>query len=154
MAEEGIKIITVNRKARYNYELLEKFEAGLVLMGTEVKSLRAGRVNIKDAYGEIRGGELWLVALHIGPYEQGTTSAHEPERRRKLLVTARELRKLHSKIQEKGLTLVPTRLYFKGGWAKVELALARGKRQYDKRQAIAERDSARALARAKRGDRE
>jgi SsrA-binding protein len=151
---EGVKIIAVNRKARFNYELLETVEAGMVLVGTEVKSLRAGKANIKDAYGEVLGGELWLVGLHIGPYEQGTTGAHDPERRRKLLVGARELKRLHTKVQEKGLTLVPTRLYFKAGWAKVELALAKGKRQYDKRQTIAKRDAERAVARARRGDRE
>lgn len=151
---ESVKIITINRKARYNYELVELFEAGMVLTGTEVKSLREGRATIKDAYGELRKGELWLVGLHISPYDQGTTAAHEPERRRKLLVNAKELRRLHSKIQEKGFTLVPTRLYFKAGWAKVEMALARGKRKYDKRHAIAERDAARAVARARRGDRE
>ena len=123
---EGLKIIAVNRKARFNYELLETLEAGMVLVGTEVKSLREGKVNIKDAYAEIVGGELWLVGLHISPYEQGTTGAHEPERRRKLLVNGRELRRLATKVQEKGLTLVPTRLYFKAGWAKVELALGRG----------------------------
>ena len=151
---EGLKIIAVNRKARFNYELLETLEAGMVLVGTEVKSLREGKVNIKDAYAEIVGGELWLVGLHISPYEQGTTGAHEPERRRKLLVSGRELRRLATKVQEKGLTLVPTRLYFKAGWAKVELALGRGKRQYDKRQTIAKRDADRAVARARRGDRE
>ncbi|MCB1162774.1 MAG: SsrA-binding protein SmpB [Candidatus Krumholzibacteriia bacterium] len=151
---EGLKIIAVNRKARFNYELLETLEAGMVLVGTEVKSLREGKVNIKDAYAEIVGGELWLVGLHISPYEQGTTGAHEPERRRKLLVNGRELRRLATKVQEKGLTLVPTRLYFKAGWAKVELALGRGKRQYDKRQTIAKRDADRAVARARRGDRE
>ena len=154
MAEESIKIITVNRKARFNYELIEFIEAGMVLTGTEVKSLREGRASIKDAYGEIVGGELWLVGLHISPYEQGTTAAHEPERRRKLLVNAKELTKLHRKIQEKGLTLVPTKLYFKRGWAKIELALGRGKRKFDKRQAIAERDTARAVARARKGERE
>lgn len=151
---EDVKIIAVNRKARFNYELLETVEAGMVLVGTEVKSLRAGKANIKDAYGEVLGGELWLVGLHISPYEQGTTGAHDPERRRKLLVGAKELKRLQTKVQEKGLTLVPTRLYFKAGWAKVELALAKGKRQYDKRQTIAKRDAERAVARARRGDRE
>ncbi len=151
---ESIKIITVNRKARYDYELLERFEAGMVLTGTEVKSLRTGKANIKDAYGSIERDELWLVGLHIGPYEQGSTMAHEPERRRKLLLNARELKKIRVKTMDKGLTLVPTKLYFKGGWAKVEIALAKGKRKYDKRQSIAERDAKRAVARARRGDRE
>ena len=151
---ETIKIIAVNRKARFDYELLETFEAGMVLVGTEVKSLRAGKANIKDAYAGVEAGELWLIGLHISPYEQGTTSAHEPERRRKLLMNAKELRRLVVKIQEKGLTLVPTRLYFKGGWAKVELALARGKRKHDKRETIAARDAALSLARARRGERD
>ncbi|MBM4119009.1 SsrA-binding protein SmpB [bacterium] len=151
---EAIKIIAVNRKARFDYELLETFEAGMVLVGTEVKSLRAGKANIKDAYAAVEDGELWLVGLHISPYAQGTTDAHAPERRRKLLMNAKERRRLVIKIQERGLTLVPTRLYFKGGWAKVELALARGKRKHDKREAIAARDAARSVARARRGERE
>lgn len=151
---ETIKIIAVNRKARFDYELLETFEAGMVLVGTEVKSLRAGKATIKDAYAGIEEGELWLIGLHIGPYAQGSTSAHEPERRRKLLMSAKERRRLVIKIQEKGLTLIPTRLYFKNGWAKVELALARGKRKHDKRETIATRDAERSLARARRGERE
>ncbi len=151
---ENIKIIAVNRKARFDYELLETFEAGMVLVGTEVKSLRAGKATIKDAYAGIEEGELWLIGLHISPYAQGSTAAHEPERRRKLLMNAKERRRLLVKIQEKGLTLIPTRLYFKGGWAKVELALARGKRKHDKRETIATRDAERSLARARRGERE
>jgi SsrA-binding protein len=151
---ETIKIIAVNRKARFDYELLETFEAGMVLVGTEVKSLRAGKATIKDAYAGIEEGELWLIGLHIAPYAQGSTDAHEPERRRKLLMNAKERRRLVIKIQEKGLTLIPTRLYFKNGWAKVELALARGKRKHDKRETIATRDAERSLARARRGERE
>jgi SsrA-binding protein len=151
---DAIKIIAVNRKARFDYELLETVEAGMVLVGTEVKSLRAGKANIKDAYAGIENGEIWLIGLHISPYEQGTTAAHEPERRRKLLLNAKERRRLVIKIQEKGLTLIPTKLYFKAGWAKVELALARGKRKHDKRETIATRDAERSLARARRGERE
>lgn len=151
---ENRRNISLNRKARYDYHILESFEAGMVLVGTEVKSLRAGKVNIKDAYGSIEEGELWLLGLHISPYEQGTHANHDPERPRKLLVSKRELKRLLGKVQEKGLTLVPLALYFKDGWAKVEMALARGKRQYDKRHAIAERDADRALARARRGERE
>jgi SsrA-binding protein len=151
---DAVKIIAVNRKARFDYELLETFEAGMVLVGTEVKSLRAGKATIKDAYAGIEEGELWLIGLHIAPYAQGSTAAHEPERRRKLLMNAKERRRLVVKIQEKGLTLIPTRLYFKNGWAKVELALARGKRKHDKRETIATRDAERSLARARRGERE
>ncbi|MCP4546427.1 MAG: SsrA-binding protein SmpB [bacterium] len=151
---DGTKTICVNRKARYDYHLLERFEAGLVLTGTEVKSLRAGQANIKDAYAGIEEGEIWLIGLHISPYDQGSTHAHDPERRRKLLLNAREVKRLITKIRDKGCTLVPTKMYFKGGWAKIEIALAQGKRKYDKRQAIAERDAARSLARARRGDRE
>ncbi len=151
---ESVKIITVNRKARYDYDLQERFEAGMVLTGTEVKSLRTGKANIKDAYAAFEQGELWLVGLHISPYEQASTTAHDPERRRKLLLNAREIKKIRVKVMDKGLTLVPTKLYFKGGWAKVEIALAKGKRQYDKRQTIAERDAKRSLARARRGGRE
>jgi len=151
---DGVKNICLNRKARFNYHILETFEAGLMLTGTEVKSLRAGRANIKDSYGGIEDGEIWLIGLHISPYEQGSTHAHDPERPRKLLLSAREIRRLINKVQEKGHTIVPLRMYFKGGWAKVEIALATGKRQYDKRHAIKERDAARAVARARRGERE
>ncbi|MBN2172399.1 MAG: SsrA-binding protein SmpB [Candidatus Krumholzibacteriota bacterium] len=151
---EAIKQICANRKARYDYHLLETFEAGLVLVGTEVKSLRAGKANLKDSYGRIEGGEVWLVGVHISPYEQGTHGNHDPERPRKLLLSRREIKRLTGKLQEQGLTLVPLRLYFKGGWVKVELALAKGKRKYDKRQAIAQRDADRAIARARRGERD
>ncbi len=153
MAEDR-KNISVNRKARYDYHILESFEAGMVLLGTEVKSLRQGKVSLKDAYGSLEDGELWLYDLHISAYEMGTHANHEPERPRKLLVSKKELRRLIGKVREKGLTLVPLAIYFLGGWAKVEMALARGKRKYDKRQAIAERDAARAVARARRGERE
>jgi len=143
--------VCANRKARFDYHILESFEAGLSLVGTEVKSLRAGKANLKDSYARYRGGELWLVGMHISPYEQGNRQNHEPERERKLLMGAREIRKLRRQVEEKGLTLVPLRVYFtEKGWAKVEIALAKGKAKYDKRQAIAKRDSDRATARAKR----
>ena len=151
---ENSKNICRNRKARYDYHILETFEAGMVLLGTEVKSLRAGKASIKDSYGSIEKGELWLLDLHITPYAQAAYDNHEPERPRKLLVTQRELRRLRNKVREKGYTLVPLSLYFKGGWVKVEMALAQGKRKYDKRHAIAKRDADRAIARARKGERE
>lgn len=132
--------VAVNRKASHDYELIERFEAGLVLLGTEVKSARAGRVNLKDSYASPRDGELFLFKAHISPYTHGTYDNHEAERPRKLLLHKRELRRLIGKITERGLTLVPTRMYFKDGRLKVELALARGKRQHDRRAAARERD--------------
>ncbi len=150
---EKQKQVCANRKARFDYHILDTFEAGLVLVGTEVKSLRAGKANLKDSYARFKNGELWLVGMHIGPYEQGNRANHEPERMRKLLLGARELRKLKRQLDEKGLTLVPLRVYFTDrGWAKIEIALGRGKAKYDKRQAIAKRESDRAAARAKRRD--
>lgn len=147
--EDGsIRVIANNRKARHLYQVLETLEAGLVLRGTEVKSLREGKASLGDAYAVIENGEAWLVNLHISPYEQGNQFNHEPLRRRKLLVHRRDLRRLTGKTQEKGLTLVPLRLYFKEGWAKVELALARGKKTHDKREDIAKRDAERDMARA------
>jgi SsrA-binding protein len=151
---ENSKNICKNRKARYDYHILETFEAGMVLLGTEVKSLRAGKASIKDSYGSIEKGELWLRDLHITPYAQAAYDNHEPERPRKLLVTQRELKRLIGKVREKGYTLVPLSLYFKEGWVKVEMALAQGKRKYDKRHAIAKRDADRAIARARKGERE
>ena len=145
------KQVCANRKARYNYEILETVEAGLVLTGTEVKSLRAGRAQLKDSYARFQDGELWLMGMHISPYEQGNRANHDPERPRKLLLGARELKRMERKIEEKGLTLVPLRVYFnEKGWAKAEMALARGKDTYDKRQAIAKRENERALARARK----
>ena len=149
-----VKSICKNRKARFDYHILESFEAGIALLGTEVKSLRAGKANIKDAYGTIDRGELWLHGLHITPYEMADRDNHDPERVRKLLVNAKEIKRLIGKTREKGLTLVPLALYFKGSWVKVEMALAQGKRKYDKREAIAKRDSDRAIARARKGERE
>jgi SsrA-binding protein len=130
----GERDATVNRSASHNYFLLEKFEAGMILSGTEVKSIRAGHANLKDAYGIIKDGELWLLNAHIGPYDHGNIFNHAPLRTRKLLVHKEELRKLIGKTQQKGLTLIPTRIYFKNGRAKCELALARGKQLWDKRE--------------------
>ncbi len=130
----GERDATINRSASHNYFLLEKFEAGMILSGTEVKSIRAGHANLKDAYGIIKDGELWLLNAHIGPYDHGNIFNHAPLRTRKLLVHKEELRKLIGKTQQKGLTLIPTRIYFKNGRAKCELALARGKQLWDKRE--------------------
>jgi SsrA-binding protein len=145
--EEGIKIITTNKKAFHDYQILEKLEAGLVLTGSEVKSLRQGRCNIKDSYARIINGEAWLIGLNISSYADASYHDHEPERRRKLLLHKDEIKRLHRKVQEKGFTLIPLRLYFKKGVAKVEIGLATGKREYDKRQDIAKRDQERELKR-------
>lgn len=144
----GEKPIADNRKARHDYQLLERFEAGVVLTGSEVKSLREGRVSLQQAYADVREGEAWLVGAHIDPYEQAGIQNHEPERDRKLLLHRRELDSLYGKVREKGLTLVPTRMYFKDGRVKVELALARGRERADKRRVIAERDAQRQIERA------
>jgi SsrA-binding protein len=143
----GIKSIARNKKARHEFEILDTWEAGLVLLGTEVKALRNGRVNMGDSYGEIRKGEVWLVKLHIGPYEMGNRENHEPFRRRKLLLNRREIRKLIPKIEERGLTLVPLSLYFKKGIVKVEIGLGRGKKVHDKRDSKAKKDVERRIAR-------
>jgi SsrA-binding protein len=142
------KLIAENRRARHDYQLLERLEAGLVLTGTEVKSLREGRATLAQAYAEVREGEAWLVGAEIAVYEQGNRANHEPTRARKLLLHRREIDSLYGKIREKGLTLVPTRLYFKDGRVKVELAVARGKEQRDKRRDLAERDARRQIERA------
>jgi len=134
------KNITSNRKALHEYFIVQKFEAGISLVGTEVKSLRAGKANLVDAYASIRDGEVWLLKAHIGVYDQGNINNHDPVRKRKLLLKKSEVRKLRIKIDEKGHTLIPLRLYFKQGKVKVELALARGKRSYDKRESIAKKD--------------
>ncbi len=144
----GTKLIAENRRARHDYHLLERYEAGLVLTGTEVKSLRDGKAILQRAFGDLRGGELFLVGAHIPEYAQGNVQNHDPDRDRKLLLHRRELDQLLGKVQEKGLTLVPTRLYWKNGRAKVELALARGKDVRDKRRDIAERDARRQIERA------
>ena len=142
------KLIAENRRARHDYQLLERFEAGLVLQGTEVKSLRAGRATLGQAWADVREGEAWLQGAEIAVYEQGNRANHEPTRPRKLLLHRRELDRLHGQLREKGLTLVPTKLYFKDGKVKVELALARGKDVRDKRRAIADRDAQRQIERA------
>jgi SsrA-binding protein len=142
------KLIAENRRARHEYHLLERYEAGLVLTGTEVKSLRDGKAILQRAFGDLREGELYLVGAHIPEYAQANIQNHDPDRDRKLLLHRRELDQLVGKVQEKGLTLVPTRLYWKDGRAKVELALARGKDVRDKRRDIAERDARRQIERA------
>ena len=141
-------VIATNRRARFEYEILETFEAGIALLGPEVKSLRAGRVNLADAYAIVRKGEALLLHLHISPYAQAGRENPDPRRDRRLLLHRREIRRLQGQLAERGLTLVPLRLYWKQGRAKVELGLARGKRRYDKREAIKARDSEREMARA------
>ncbi len=145
--ETGRKLIAQNKKARHDYHIEDVFEAGIVLTGTEVKSLRAGRASLVDGYARIKDGEVWLEGVHIPEYAEGTWTNHEPRRPRKLLLHRAEIGKLIGKTRESGVTLVPLSLYFKDGKAKVEIALARGKRSYDKRQAIAARDAAREVAR-------
>jgi SsrA-binding protein len=144
----GEKLIAENRKARHEYHLLERVEAGLVLTGSEVKSLRAGQAQLQRAFADIRDGELWLVGAHIAPYEQAAIENHDPDRDRKLLLHRREIDSLKGKLQERGFTLVPTRLYFKDGRAKVELALAKGKDVRDRRREISKRESDRQIERA------
>jgi SsrA-binding protein len=152
--EQGRQIVAQNRKARHDYHIEDTYEAGLILTGTEVKSLRAGRASLLDGYAEVRDGEVWLRNVHIPAYAQGSWTNHEPRRSRKLLLRKDEISKLIGKTQEKGHTLVPLALYFADGYAKVELALARGKKTHDKRHALAEkqakREADRAMARARR----
>ena len=149
----GTKLIADNRRARHDYHLLERFEAGLVLTGTEVKSLRQGQATLQRAFADVRDGELWLIGAHIPEYAQGNVANHDPDRDRKLLLHGREIDSLTSKVKERGLTLVPTRLYFKDGRVKVELALGRGKEMHDKRRDIASRDAQRQMERALRARR-
>jgi len=146
--ETGRKLIASNRRARHDYFVEETYEAGLVLTGTEVKSLRAGRASLVDGYATVSDGEVWLQGVHIPEYTEGTWTNHEPRRARKLLLHRQEIAKLVGKTRESGLTLVPLQLYFRDGRAKVELALARGKKAYDKRQTLARRDAEREIARA------
>jgi SsrA-binding protein len=146
--EDEQKYITINRKAYRDYHIEQSFEAGLVLTGTEIKSLRAGRANLQDAYAVVENGEVFLMNAHISPYEHGNRYNPDPKRKRKLLLHMYEIRRLIGKTQEKGLTLVPLRMYFRRGYAKVELALARGKKLHDKRDAIAERQAHRDMERA------
>jgi SsrA-binding protein len=145
MPEAEIKPVCRNRRAHFLYEVLETVEAGLVLQGSEVKSLRAGRANLTDSYARVRRGEAWLVATHIDVYPQANQFNHEPKRERKLLLGKREMARLDGKLRERGLTLIPLSIYFRGPWAKVELALAKGKRAHDKRESIARRETERRL---------
>jgi SsrA-binding protein len=146
--EAGRKLVAQNRKARHDYAILDTYEAGVVLTGTEVKSLRAGRASLVDAFASIKDGEVWLQGVHIPEYTQGTWTNHEPRRSRKLLLHRDEINRLIGKTRESGLTLVPLQLYFRDGKVKIELALARGKRSYDKRQDLARRDANREMTRA------
>lgn len=150
---ESHKIVATNRRAKRNYDVVESFEAGIVLLGSEVKSVRAGQVQLKDAYGAIRGNELWLEKAHIAPYQFAREGGHDPERPRKLLLKRREIDRLIGKVREQGLTLVPMSVYFVHGLAKVEVALAKGRRDYDKRRKLVERQQQRDMERALRRDR-
>ena len=146
--EKGRKLIASNRRAHHDYTIVDKYEAGIQLMGTEVKSLRAGRASLVDSFAQEKDGEIFLYNLHIPEYALGTWTNHEPRRTRKLLLHRDQIRRLIGKTRESGLTLVPLSLYFSNGWAKVELGLARGKKSYDKRQALAKRDAEREISRA------
>jgi len=143
-----VKVIATNKKARHDYFIEDSYEAGLVLTGSEIKSIRAGQVNLRDSYAALQDNELWLVNSHIAPYKQASYQNHEPRRQRKLLLHRREINRLIGKLQEKGLTLIPLQLYLKNGLAKVELGLGRGKKQYDKRQTMRERDDRRRISRS------
>lgn len=145
--EKGRKVVATNRKARHDYAILDEYEAGIALTGTEVKSLRAGRVSLVDAFAQIKDGEVYLHGMLIPEYTHGTWTNHEPRRVRKLLLNKLEIARLVGKVRESGLTLVPLALYFSDGWAKVELGLARGKKSYDKRQDLAKRDAEREISR-------
>ena len=149
-ADKGDKVIATNRRARYEYHIGDRFEAGIVLQGTEVKSLRQGGATIRDAYCVIQKGEVFLTGSHIAPYRHGTHFNHDPERQRKLLLNRKEIHKLAKAVNQKGSTVVPLKLYFKNGLAKVEIGVATGKKQYDKRKDVADRDSKRRLQRLKR----
>jgi SsrA-binding protein len=146
--ETGMKLVAENRRARHDYHLTDRYEAGVVLTGTEVKSLRDGRADLARSYADVRDGEVWLVGSHIPTYDQGNVANHDPDRDRKLLLHRKEIESLYGKVRERGFTLVPTKLYFKNGRAKVELALARGKETRDKRRDIARRDADRQIERA------
>ena len=157
MPPKGVKVVASNRRARHDYDILETYEAGIALVGSEVKSLRTSKVQMSDAYAAVDGGEAWLHNLHIAPYSHSAGhSGHDPERKRKLLLHRAEIDELAARVHQERLTIVPLAIYFKDGRAKAELALARGRRTYDKRQAIAARDAARdterALARGRRGE--
>ncbi|HEY6191285.1 MAG TPA: SsrA-binding protein SmpB [Bacteroidota bacterium] len=141
------KIVVRNRKAAHDYFIIDRYEAGIVLKGTEVKSLRQGNANLQDGYAVVKDGEVWLIGLHISPFEKGNINNHDPKRDRKLLLHKQEIRRMFGKLSQKGLTLVPLRIYFNKKVAKVELAVARGKKDYDKREAIAKRDAERHMRR-------
>jgi SsrA-binding protein len=148
---ESVKVVSKNRKAGFEYFLLERFEAGLALKGSEIKSVRAGQISIAEAYVDIENGrDAWLIEAHIAPYEQANRFNHDPQRKRRLLLHKREIRKLWESVKQKGMTIVPTQVYLKDGRAKIEIALARGKKAYDKRATIAKRDQAREQERESR----
>ena len=155
-APEGLRVVASNRRARHDYFIDETFEAGLVLTGSEIKSVRGGKVSLQQAYVQIDGREAWLVGAHIAGYSHAGYADHEPTRQRKLLLHRRQIDRLHVAVQHKGLTIVPLRLYLKDGWAKLEIGVARGKKHHDKRHSLRERESRRdmdrALARARKGD--
>jgi SsrA-binding protein len=148
MSDNGVKIIARNRKASHDYFLEDRFEAGLVLKGTEIKSIRSGQVSLKEAHVVVNGEEAWIVDMHVAPYEAASKYNHEPKRKRKLLLHKREIERLYGQIRQKGYTVIPTQLYLKRGLAKVEIALARGKRKYDKRRELAEKAAQRDVERA------
>lgn len=150
MAKGGVKVVATNRRASHDYELLERFEAGIVLTGTEIKSVRANKVSLQRSFVQPRGDELWLVDAHIAPYEHAGYEQHDPDRARKLLLHRREINSIIDALTMKGLTMVPTKMYLKEGRAKVEVALARGKKKYDKRADLAKRDAKRQVERALR----
>jgi len=150
MAQQGFKIVARNRKARHDYELLDRFEAGLVLFGSEIKSIRANQVTLQQSFVIVKRGELWLMEAHIAPYEFAGSAQHDPTRPRKLLLHRGEINKIVVALTTKGLTMVPTKMYLKDGWAKLEVALARGKKQHDKRADLAKRDAKRQVERALR----
>jgi len=151
---DGTQAILVNRRARHNYQILETFEAGIALRGTEVKSIRARKVSLAEAYAQVTDGEVLLLQMHVSPYEQGNRFNHDPLRPRKLLLHRRQIYRLKQQTQEKGLTLIPLALYFRGRHLKVEIGLARGKRTHDRRRDLAQRDAEREMERARRGERD
>ncbi|WCK54110.1 SsrA-binding protein SmpB [Aneurinibacillus sp. Ricciae_BoGa-3] len=150
MSKEGIKVVAQNKKARHDYFIEETYEAGIVLTGTEIKSIRAGKANLKDSYCSIRNGEISVLNLHISPYEQGNRYNHDPLRPRKLLLHKDEINKLFGHMKVKGMSLIPLRLYLKGGFCKIEIGLAKGKKNYDKRETIKQKDAQRDIQRALR----
>jgi SsrA-binding protein len=148
MSSDGKKIIATNRKAKHDYFLEDRMEAGIALKGSEIKSVRAGRVSLREAYVQVDGEEAWLVNAHIAPYDPASKMNHDPRRRRKLLLHKRQIMKLFDEVRQKGYTIIPTTMYLRSGMAKVEIAIARGKRKYDKRREIAKRDAEREMARS------